>query len=233
MDYSPLNEQAPSGLPAFASLAWGSHIGQLYRSAEDLRDALVPYFHAGLENNERCLWVTDSPLDADAARAALRLVIPDLIERERRGDIEIQNGDAFYDRQKPLEPAALVEGLLEREREAVAAGYRGVRTNGNCGWVGESHWDDFCDYETRVQEAIQDRKLICMCSFSHDGFSRTRLADVVERHDLIVRSNDRKIAFRESLNDGPDILPTPAEERADLPADLGAVTAAAVASAAW
>jgi len=40
-------------------LVWGSHIGQLFDSATDLREMLVPYFQAGLLNNERCLWVTD------------------------------------------------------------------------------------------------------------------------------------------------------------------------------
>ncbi len=197
MYHSQFHGQAPSGLQAFSTLAWGSHVGQVYRSAEDLCEVLVPYFRAGLENNERCLWVTDAPLEADAARAALRQVVTDLDEREARGEIVIQDGSAFYDREKSLEAAALVDGLLQMEKDALAAGYKGVRTNGNCGWVAEAHWDDFCDYETRVHEAIHDRKLICMCSFSHDGFSRGRLSDIVERHDLVLHA---KKPLRESLN---------------------------------
>jgi hypothetical protein len=62
-------EHAPSGLATLPSLAWGSHLGQLYNSADDLRDTLVPYFRAGLENNERCLWVTDAPFDVNVMRA--------------------------------------------------------------------------------------------------------------------------------------------------------------------
>jgi hypothetical protein len=78
-------EHAPSGLATLPSLAWGSHLGQIYNSAGDLRDTLVPYFRAGLENNERCLWVTDAPFDANDARDALRAAIPDFDQRERLG----------------------------------------------------------------------------------------------------------------------------------------------------
>ncbi len=217
MYHSQFHERAPSGLQAMASLAWGSHIGQFFRSADDLCDVLVPYFLAGLQNNERCLWVTAAPLDAEAARAALRRVVPDLDARELRGDIEILDGNAFYDRRQPLAPAALVDGLLQREQDAIAAGYNGVRTNGNCDWVGSTHWDDFCDYETRVHTAIQNRKLICMCSFSHDGFAHSRLADIADRHDLVVPP---KKAFRESLN---DLEPSPAvHESAYIDAELDA-----------
>jgi hypothetical protein len=121
-------ENAPSGLAALPSLAWGSHVGQIYNSAGDLRDTLVPYFRAGLENNERCLWVTDAPFDANDARDALRAAIPDFDQRERQGQIEIQNTQAFYETRRPLDPTALADGLLQRERGSLAAGYRGLRT---------------------------------------------------------------------------------------------------------
>src|ERR1700759_5394880 len=105
-----LHEQshAPSGIAALPSIAWGSHIGQLFGSSAELCDALVPYFRAGLENNERCLWVTDAPFDVNDARDALRAAIPNFDQRERLGQIEIQNTQAFYDARQPLDPTALV-----------------------------------------------------------------------------------------------------------------------------
>jgi hypothetical protein len=115
-------EHAPSGLAALPSLAWGCHVVQIYNSAGDLRETLVPYFRAGLENNERCLWVTDAPFDANDARDALRAAVPDFDQRERQGQIEIQNTQAFYDTRRPLDPTALVAGLLQREREAFRCG---------------------------------------------------------------------------------------------------------------
>lgn len=119
MHESFAQDHAPSGIAALPSLAWGSHLGQLYSSAADLRDLLVPYFKAGLDNNERCLWVTGEPFSADEARAALRAAVPDLDAREQQGQIEIQDLLAFYDPNEPLQPEAILAGLLQRENDAL------------------------------------------------------------------------------------------------------------------
>ena len=62
----------PSGIPAVGDLPWGSHFCQFYGERDDLVDSLVPYFKAGLENNEHCLWVTSEPFRASDARTMLR-----------------------------------------------------------------------------------------------------------------------------------------------------------------
>ncbi|WP_322052866.1 MEDS domain-containing protein [Paraburkholderia bannensis] len=179
---------APSGIASLPLLSWGSHIGQLFRSADDLRDFLVPYFQAGIENHERCLWVTEAPFSADDARAALRAVVPDLDAREQQGQIEILDVRSFYAKGAALSAEALIEGLLERERNALAAGYRGLRTNGNCSWVEKTQWGDFLDYESSVQQMVRGRRLICMCSYRHDGMDAAATRDVLDRHQFVLRS---------------------------------------------
>jgi GAF domain-containing protein len=111
------------------------------------------------------------------------------------GQINIQDIQAFYDPAEPLQPRPLVAGLLLRERQAIARGFRGLRTNGNCGWVGERQWNGFCEYEGLVQEAVQGRRLICSCSYCPDQFRSAQISDVIERHDLVLRnrsSTDRR-----------------------------------------
>jgi hypothetical protein len=84
---------SPSGLQTVPHLQWGSHLAHFFASGTELRDVLVPYFKAGLENNERCLWVTGRAFNAEEARSALRAVVSDLDKRERDEQIEIANGD--------------------------------------------------------------------------------------------------------------------------------------------
>jgi hypothetical protein len=48
---------ATTGLQTLGELPRGSHVCQFFSDGADLRDTLVPYFKAGLENNERCLLV--------------------------------------------------------------------------------------------------------------------------------------------------------------------------------
>ncbi|MFP2934779.1 MEDS domain-containing protein, partial [Pyxidicoccus sp. 3LG] len=76
-----VGETRRSGLYGVGELPWGSHVCHFYRSGEDLADSLVPFFQAGLEQNEACVWVTSEALPAEDARAALRAAVPDLEAR--------------------------------------------------------------------------------------------------------------------------------------------------------
>jgi hypothetical protein len=175
---------SPSGLKAAPFLEWGSHVAHFFRSGQELRDVLVPYFKAGLENNERCLWVTGAPLMAHEARTALREAVPDLDWRETRGQMRIAVGSDWYSPEAPVDPDALIQGLLELEEDALAQGYAGLRTNGNCCWVGRHQWDDFITYEALVQATVNNRRLICMCSYALDGIDDAAQAEVMEHHHL-------------------------------------------------
>jgi hypothetical protein len=173
---------SPSGIKGAPYLEWGSHVAHFFRSGHELRDVLVPYFKAGLLNNERCLWVTGEPLMADEARAALREAVPDLDERERQGQIEIAVGSDWYSPDEPVEGPALVEGLLRLEEEALAQGYAGLRTNGNCSWVKRDQWQGFVAYEALVQATVSNRRLICMCSYALDDLEGSDHTDVMAHH---------------------------------------------------
>ena len=61
MQRADVQEYAPSGLTADLALRWGVHVGHLFGAADELLRVLVPYFKAGLENNERCLWGGRTP----------------------------------------------------------------------------------------------------------------------------------------------------------------------------
>src|ERR1700735_2470479 len=127
-----MQPHSPSGLQAIPYLQWGSHLTQFFGSGDELRDLLVPYFKAGLENNESCLWVTGAAFDAEDARSALRAAVPNLDQRERSRQIEIADAEEWYAAGQKLQPNEIVADLLQRERDALDAGFTGLRTNGNC-----------------------------------------------------------------------------------------------------
>jgi hypothetical protein len=177
---------SPSGLRAVPHLQWGIHLVQFFGSGNDIRDVLVPYFKAGLDNNERCLWVTGQAFNADQARSALRAAVPDLDQRERDKQIQIADTEEFYAVGAKLRPQELVSGLLQREQDALALGYAGLRTNGNCAWVSQDQWADFLEYEIQVQRAVRGRRMICMCSYHMDPAQGGSHFEVMECHDLAV-----------------------------------------------
>ena len=67
-----------SGINIIGDVPWGTHFCQFYQTKEYLADILVPYFKAGLENNEFCLLITSQPLEVEEAIEALRRAVPDV-----------------------------------------------------------------------------------------------------------------------------------------------------------
>ena len=191
---------SPSGLQSAPHLRWGSHLAHFFEAGDELHDLLVPYFKAGLENNERCFWVTGKAFDADRARSSLRAGVPDLDRRERAGQIEIADGDEWYAAGQKLRPDELVSGLLQREQDALGLGYAGLRTNGNCAWVTEHQWADFLDYEALVQKFVRGRRVICLCSYCTEQLRNGSYREVMERHDMAVPSPIRSSALQHGLN---------------------------------
>ena len=179
---------SPSGLKIAPQLVWGSHLAQFFATGHELREVLVPFFKAGLENHERCLWVTGEALTAEQARSALRAIVPDLDRRERAQQIEITDAASWYSANDKLRPHDLVAGLVKREQEALAQGYAGLRTSGNCAWVSSAQWQDFQDYEQLVQTASQGRRMISLCSYCTDQLRDGAQMDVLARHHLAVPS---------------------------------------------
>ncbi len=183
---------SPSGLAKIPHLQWGNHLAHFFDSGDDLRDMLVPYFKAGLEHGEKCLWIVGEPFGLDDARSALCSAVPDLDQRERRKQIEIIDGSAWYSSDTKIWPEALVDGLIKLEQEALERGFSALRTNGNCSWVSDAQWADFLDYEAKVQNAVSGRRMICLCSYCAKDLGSHGQLDVMERHDLAIPAPPRR-----------------------------------------
>src|SRR3974390_3304731 len=79
----------PTRISAVGDVPWGTHFCQFYQDKQDLIDILVPFFKAGLENNEFCLWITSEPLDPAGAKAALAATLENLETYFDNGQLEI------------------------------------------------------------------------------------------------------------------------------------------------
>src|SRR5260370_3916785 len=66
-----------TGIGVVGDVPGGSHFFMFYETKEDLLDTLVPYFKAGLESGELCLWVVTEPLTEEEAWNALRQGVPE------------------------------------------------------------------------------------------------------------------------------------------------------------
>jgi signal transduction histidine kinase len=182
---------SPSGIPQLGELAPGAHVGQLYRTQQDLLETLVPFFAAGLAAHERCVWVTSTPVSATQARAALAAAVPDLAHRERIGQIEIIDHGDWYTASGDLSAGDVIAKWLALEEAALRAGYRALRVSGNTNWLRPDQWDAFVEYEMRAHAAFQSRKIVALCSYSLASCHSHDVVDVLRNHSVsIVRTGE-------------------------------------------
>jgi len=138
----------PSGIPAIGDIPWGSHFCNFYEKAEDLADSLVPFFKAGLEHGEQCLWVTSEPFGVEDAKAALRNAVPQLERHIQQGHIDIIDHRDWYLRSGKTKAEEVLQEWVTAKERALANGRTGLRLTGNTYWLEAQDWKDFADYET-------------------------------------------------------------------------------------
>jgi two-component system, sensor histidine kinase PdtaS len=105
---------------AVERLSWGGRFCLLYDRPADLAEFLAPFFRAGIEAGQACLWVAAEPVPLRAAEAALRGSFPDLDRLAAAGLVEIVDATRH--------PDGALDGLIaDREARALRAGHGGLR----------------------------------------------------------------------------------------------------------
>jgi MEDS: MEthanogen/methylotroph, DcmR Sensory domain len=161
------NNLRKSGIDFIGDIPWGTHICQFYHTKEDLIDILVPYFKAGLENNELCIWVTSKPLEEEAIEA-LRRVVPELNVYLDKGQIEVISYKDWFLTEGVFIPERVSNCCAEKLSYVSPKGYDGVRLSGNNSWLEKENWDSFITFKEQMDNAINNCQMIVLCTYSID-----------------------------------------------------------------
>jgi hypothetical protein len=178
------------GLPGIRKVPYGIHMCHFYNGPADLAEALVPYFAAGLRNHERCLWITAQPLDAEAAKQALRAAGLDADAAIREGSLVVRDYSDWYVEGANLKGIDVVNLWLEQERKALADGHAGLRITGNVTFLTPQTWPEFMQYEALLDQAFQGHRIVTLCSYRLGTCDATEVLDVVRRHNCTLDRPD-------------------------------------------
>ncbi len=221
-----------SGIEAVGDISWGTHFCQFYRNQEDLTETLVPYFEAGLKSNESCLWITSEQLEADKAEALMVEAMPDFKEYLSRGQMQIISIKEWYKPGRTFNADHVLQGWVDREAESKLRGFSGLRLTGDTFWVERSGWNDFMEYENKVNHAFRRYNLVALCTYCMNKCTAEDVIDVCCHHQFalarrqgnweLLESSSLKIA-KEHLNQlNADLESRVSARTAELNAALGA-----------
>ncbi len=179
-------ELRKSGIDIIGDIHWGTHFCHFYETKDDLLDILIPYFKAGLENNEFCLWIIFPPHSEEEMRGALRQAIPGVDQRLAAGDIEILPHAQWFFKDGSLDLQRVMVRWQEKLVQALAKGYAGMRVNGNEAWLTKEEWKDFSAYEEKLDNFIADQRMIALCAYCVSLIPAAGLFDATRTHQFAI-----------------------------------------------
>ena len=171
-----------TGIDILGDVPWGTHLCLFYETEKDLGDIIVPYLKVGLESNEFCMWVTSEPLTAKKAKDALSAAIPDFDRYLEKAQIEIISHKQWYFKDGVFDLQRVLSAWIDKNTQAVSAGFDGTRITGNTAWFEAKDWKCFADYEKQVDSAIDEYQMLAICSYPLKKCSVSEILDVINSH---------------------------------------------------
>lgn len=180
------------GIDVLGKMPWGIHVCLFYETKEDLIEVLVPYFKAGLQNNEFCIWVTCDPLDAEEVEKVMKKAVPRFDLYLKNGQIEIISHSDWYLKEGTFEMTRVLEQWIYKLNKALTNGYAGIRVTGNMAWLNKQTWRDFAEYEHAINEMISRYRMLAICTYQLNKCSTSEIIDVANNHQLGLVRQDGK-----------------------------------------
>jgi C4-dicarboxylate-specific signal transduction histidine kinase len=221
------NEQLRStGIGVVGDVPWGTHFFLFHETKEDLIDACIPYFRAGLESGELCMWVIGDPLTEEEVRYCLRDAIPHFDDYFENRSFEIVRGREWYMTGDDLDLERVTKGWKQKIERALNGGHAGLRLSADTAWLDKRDWKEFCEYEKEVNDSISDTLMLALCTYPLPGSAAVEILDVTRTHQFalarrnkaweVVETSELKQAKAEILRLNNDLERRVAERTREL-----------------
>jgi DNA-binding CsgD family transcriptional regulator len=181
-------ELRKTGIGVIGDMPWGTHFCYFYETKRDLLHTLIPYFKAGLENNEFCLWIISQSesLTVVEAKAGLRQAVPDLDRHLAQGRIEILNHHEWFSQGGAFDLHKVINQFGEKLDRAKARGYEGMRVNGSTAWVLKKDGREFREFEGELDQLISNQPIIVLCTFPLVASGAQDILDAARTHQFAI-----------------------------------------------
>ena len=186
------NDIRSSGIGIVGNIPWGTHFSQFCQTKEDLIEVVIPYFRAGLENNEFCLWITSDFIGTVEVKKVLKEFISDIDIYFKKGQMEIIPVTNFCLKEGIFDSQKALDDIINRANQALISGYNGIRLTVNICSLEEKKLDDFIFYEKRLNSVIGEYPIIALCTYSLEVCSPIDIIEITANHDFVLAKKKDK-----------------------------------------
>lgn len=170
----------------FKKLKNGSHLILVYQEKLEWLTAVANFILAGLENNEKCIYV-GGEYSEQLIKEVLREEKLEPEELINKGQLLFLDRDNLYDRE--LASEKMIEVFQKEAEQALKAGYGTLNVTGEIDWILESKnsFEKIIDYEKKVDENLFEKYPIkALCRYNLETFNDKLIKNLIELHPFLV-----------------------------------------------
>src|SRR3989344_7737129 len=171
----------------FDKIKLGDHICSIYKDKEQQFSVIVPFFKAGLSNNEKCIVITGENSKENIVLEFEKGGIE--VERHAESNqlIIIEKSEAYM-KGGSFNPDEMMELWKKAEQDAIKEGYSGIRVAGEASFVGESAEDSekLMEYESELNSFFPHMKIAAVCQYNENMLKPEILAEAIHTHPHLI-----------------------------------------------
>ena len=178
-----------TGLKAVGEVPWGTHFSIFYETKKDLLEIVVPFFKAGLQANEFCLWIVANSelLTINEAKAVLYAAVPDFDRLLKNGNIEIVPYYKWFLTGRAVNVRKAIARFRQKVSEAANRGFSGTRLTGSPAWMRNNlRARSFREFEQKFDGQLTREQMIAACTFPLKLSGAEDILDAARTHQFAV-----------------------------------------------
>ena len=162
------------------------HIASVFRSESEQYSSAVPFILAGLENGDKCVYVTDRSSRESVVNELMK--VRDIQNHLDAGHLTFMSRDETYLKGGHFDMNRMLGLWRETEKRALAEGYAGLRGTGEMSWYTSKKpgVENLVEYEARVNSLYPEIKPSFLCQYDEPSFDHSTMLDVVRVHPKVV-----------------------------------------------
>ena len=164
----------------------GDHVCTLFLSPEEQLVAAVEYIREGLARNERSLYVC-CDRGPNEFRAALRQAQIAVDAEEARGALILLTKHEGHLQGGTFDPDRMIAMLQKALKDALKAGYTGLRAGGDMSWLLDEApgSEKLAEYEARLNHFYENNQAIGLCMYNVQRMPPSILDHCLATHKFV------------------------------------------------
>lgn len=169
-----------------ARLRAGDHVASFYQDRRQQWATVLPFIRRGLDNHEKCLYVTDAGRVEEIETLLQGHAIP-VPALRRRGQLVILTPAETYLRSGTFTSDLVLDLWDKLTRAAIAEGYRSLCLVAEMSWALQvtTALSHLAEYEAQVNVHLAHLPLVALCQYDRRHFPEDLLLDILRTHPIV------------------------------------------------